>query len=106
MAATATDEKLAEGIRELNKNLAELRVDLADKLGKFQGSVETDLKWIKRIGASILLIAIGGSAWVIREITTVKDDVRHQGQQIDAMGKQLDILIHRTEPKPAVARGE
>jgi hypothetical protein len=100
MAATATDEKLAEGIRELTSSLADFRVDLADRLGKFQGSVETDLKWIKRIGASVLLIALGASAWVIREITTVKDDVRHQGQQIDAMAKQLDILVRRGETKP------
>ena len=124
MAATPTDEKLAEGIRELADSLASFRVEMAEKLGrffgdrradlgKFQGAVENDLRWIKRIGASVLLIAIGGSAWVIREMTTVKDDVRHHDTHIDKIGKrldgidsrldglarQLDILIRRTEPK-------
>jgi hypothetical protein len=27
---------------------------------------------------------------VIREITTVKDDVRHQGQQLDAIAKRIE----------------
>jgi hypothetical protein len=107
---TATDERLAESIRELTKGLTDFRVEMADKLGKFQGSVDTDLKWIKRIGASVLLIAIGGSAWVIREVTTVNTEVKQQGDRLDKVERRLDgidtkldVLVRRSEGK---AKGE
>jgi hypothetical protein len=96
---TATDERLAEGIQELTKTLTDFRVEVTGKLGSFQGSVTSDLRWIKWIGASVLATAIAGSVWVIREITTVKDDVRQHEARLNAIDQKLDILISRTAPK-------
>jgi hypothetical protein len=92
-------DALSEDMKGLTKGLTDFRVEMTDKLGKFQGGVENDLRWIKRIGASVLLIAIGGAAWVIREVTTVKDDVRHQERRLDAIDSKLDTLLSRTAPK-------
>lgn len=104
-ATQSLDERidgLAGEMRELSRGLGDLRTDLA----KFQGGVERDLKWIKGIGASVLATIIAGGAWVIRESTTLKDEVKHQETRLEKVEKRLDgidakleLLIRRTEPK-------
>src|SRR5262249_41950227 len=103
---TDIDVKLAESLAAFRVEVTERFGSLHAELAGLRGEIKSELQWIKRIGASVLLIALGGSAWVIREITTVRDDVRHHDTRIDKVEKRLegidaklDTLIRRTEPK-------
>lgn len=85
MAATATDEKIAA-------DLTDFRVDAEKRFGSvektiegFRGEVKTDLRWIKGIGAALILAALSFGGWIIAEIYTVRT--------------QLDTLIKQTAPK-------
>ena len=99
MAATATDEKLAADLAafrgEVARDISDVRADLAG----FRGKAETDLRWIKGIGAALLLAAFSFAGWIIGDMATVKADVKQLGDRLDRMEKKLDTLIERTAPK-------
>lgn len=114
---------------EVAENLANFRVDVAERFGSiekgvegFRSGVETELRLIRKLGNWLLGAAFGVFAamvtsaatigWsasaIVSEVRTAVAEVKQQGQRIDklenridAMGKQLDILILRTESKPA-----
>jgi hypothetical protein len=110
---TTTDEKLAE-------NLANFRVEVAERFGKvekdiegFRSGVETELRIIRKLGTwllggvfGVIAALVTGAATIAWSASAVVSEVKNQGQRIDklesrldTMGKQLDTLIHRTEPK-------
>lgn len=108
---TDTDVKLAEG-------LADFRVEVAERFGKVDAqfaAVDTELHLIRKLGDRLLSVGVGiigtmivGAATIAWAASAVVSDVKHQGERIDkiegrldAMGKQLDILISRTAPKSA-----
>ena len=88
----------------------------------FRAGVETELRLIRKLGNWLLGAAFGVVAALVTSAATIGwsasaivSDVKQQGRRIDrletrldAMGKQLDVLIRRTGPKPgaspAVAR--
>jgi hypothetical protein len=115
---------------EVAENLAEFRVEVAEKFGSvekniegFRSGVETELRLIRKLGNWLLGGVFGVFAAMVTSAATigwsasaVVSEVKQQGQRIDklesrldAMGKQLDILVRRSESKPtaspAVAKG-
>jgi hypothetical protein len=113
---------MTEGLADVRADLAAFRVEVAEKfgqlgsdlrtdLGKFQGGVERDLRWIKGIGASVLAAVVAGSTWVIRDSATLTAEARNQGTRLEKVEKRLDsfaekidtrldALLRRGEPKP------
>jgi hypothetical protein len=103
---TATDEKLAT-------DLTDFRIEVEKRFGAvdttiegFRAEVKTDLRWIKGIGAALLLAAFGFAGWILRDMSSLASDVKQHGARLDkiegrldGMAKQLDTLIERTAPK-------
>ena len=93
MAPTATDEKLAEKIQGVAQDLADFRVEVAERFGTlerdisgFRSGVETELRIIRKLGTWLLggvfgLIAalITGAATIGWSASEVVAEVKHQG---------------------------
>ena len=97
MAGSATDTDL-----RIAADLAAFRGEVAREfngLAEFKGSVRNDLRWIKGIGAALLLTAFSFAGWTIADMATVKADIRQVGERLDRMEKKLDTLIERSAPK-------
>ncbi len=100
--------------------MANMRADLAG----FRSGIESELKWIKRVGgtlAALVFAVVLGSGRVIWDAATIAADVRQQGtrlekvekrldgfegrldgmaKRLDSIDTKLDALIHRGEQKP------
>lgn len=131
MAPTATDEKLAERIDGISHALADLRLEAEKRFGSiekglgdirtdlagFRSGVESELRWIKRVGGALagLVLAVAlGSGRVIWDAATVVSEVRQQGgrieglegrmdrveKRLDGIDGKLDTLLSRTAPRP------
>jgi hypothetical protein len=117
---TPTDEKLALGIDEVKEDLANFRVEVVERFGAvekdlagFRSGVETELRIIRKLGTwllggvfGVVAALVTGAATIGWAASAVVSEVKNQGQRmdklegrLDAMGKQLETLIHRTEPK-------
>jgi hypothetical protein len=110
---TETDVKLGEDIRELGNSLAAFRVEVVERfsavhaeLAEFRGEIKTDLRWIKGIGASLLVTGLAFAGWVIADLATLRTTVQEHGVRLDKVEKRLDgidakldVLLRRTEPK-------
>ncbi len=109
MAPTATAEK----IKGVARDLATFRVEVAERFEKvterfgamekdlhgFRGSVETELRIIRRqaawlVGGVFGLIAamITGAATIAWSASAVVSEVKHQGQRLDKIESRLDAL--------------
>jgi hypothetical protein len=106
---TEIDVKLAE-------NLANFRVEVAECFGavaKDLARVETKLGIIRKLGTwllggffGVVAALVTGAATIGWSASAVVAEVKNQAQRtdklenrLDAMAKQLEILIRRSEPK-------
>lgn len=117
---TATDEKLAEKVEGLARNLADFRVEVAERfekvterfgvLGKavegFRAAVETELMIIRRLGTWLLggvfgLIAalITGATSIGWSASAVVAEVKQQSQRLD----RIESQAYRGPDQPARA---
>jgi hypothetical protein len=101
--AGPTTEVVAEDLKELTRTVGTLRVDF----GELRGELRNDLRWIKGIGAALLLASFGFTGGVIWSMATLTSEVKQYGARLDrtegrldGMAKQLDTLIERTAPTP------
>ena len=106
MAPTATDEKLAEKIQGVADNLAEFRVEVAERFGVvekdmagFRSAVETELRIIRKLGTWLLggvfgLIAalITGAATFAWSASAVVAEVKQLGQRLDKIESRLEAV--------------
>lgn len=119
---TDADLKLAEDLADfrleterrfgsVERTLGDLRADVKE----FRAGIESELRWIKRIGGVLvgLVLAVAlGSGRVIWDAATVASDVRQHGRRLDQLegrldrvekrldgiDAKLDVLIRRGEP--------
>src|SRR5437016_4354646 len=108
--------ELAQEVRDLGRRMTDGMAEMRTDLAGFRSGVESELKWIKRIGgtlAALVLAVVLGSSRVIWDAATIAADVRQHGNRLekvekrldglegrlDGVAKQLDVLIRRTEPK-------
>jgi flagellar capping protein FliD len=104
MAATATDEKLAADLAsfrsEVARDLAAFRGEVTREfhsLAEFRGEVKIDLRWIKAIGATLLLAAFSFAGWILTDMATLKTEVRQQEKRLDTMDTRFDKVDARLD---------
>ena len=79
-------------------------------MAEFRGTVKNDLRWIKGIGAPLLLAAFGFAGGILWNMATLTSEVKQHVARLDkietkmetrfdGIEKKLDSLIERAAPK-------
>ncbi len=109
---TATDEKLGEQIHEVAENLAGFRLEMAERFGAlettlegFRSKVDTHLQFIKWIGvffAGILVAVVVGSGRVVWDAATVSSEMKQQGRVLETLASDVKQQGTRLEQQGRV----